>query len=213
VYKHDSVNGSQRRLFFSGCLAFDHAGPGQHMSPVRDVAALLVFLGWLLLSSLAAADVVVDQSLMLGQSVEGNSHFLDDRSSNFAVHIEKGFVKLNLIDRIDLTEGSSLSSSMCIFSDMGKGEYRVSASSWHELHDGQMVFRSDGNAIPYAMSIGGGLFETGNGAFQSSTRGAADLSCLTGDQSSLTLSVDSSLLPDLWRGSYTDTITLLVHPE
>ena len=211
--RYDLLKGSQRRLFFSGCLHFNYASRVQGMDPVRYAAVMILAAGWLCLSSIAVADVLVDQSLMLGQSVEGNSHLLSDRSSNFAVHIEKGFVKLNLADRIDLTEGSSLSSSLCFYSDMGKGEYRVSASSWHELHDGQMVFRSESDDIPYAMTIGGDYLDTGNDAHQSSSLGAPDRSCLTGDQASLTLSVDRSLLPDLWRGSYTDTITLLVHPE
>jgi len=210
VYRQDAVNWSQGRSIFSGFLASGHQGPGQYMNNVRDGALMMVALcGWLLLSSLASADVLVDQSVMLGQSVEGNSQILGNERGNFAVHIERGFVKLNLVDRIDLTEGGSLSSRLCFLSDMGKGEYRLTASSWHGLHDDQLVFRSAEDDIPYAMSIG----ESSGDEFQSNSAGAIDPSCSTGSQASLTVSVDNSLLPDLWLGSYTDTITLLVLPE
>lgn len=209
----NSFNSSQGRSVFSGFSPSNHAGPGQSMNAVRDSVVMIVLGGWLLLSSLAAADVLVDQSMMLGQSVEENSHFPGDQNNNFAVYIDKGFVKLNRIDVIYLTEEGSLSGSLCFFSDMGKGEYDVSASSWHELYGGQMAFRSRGDDIPYSMSIAASSQESGGNALQSNSPGATDPSCSTGRQASLTLSVDRQFLPDLWRGSYTDTITLLVHPE
>lgn len=183
------------------------------MNPVRYYVLVILLGGSLVFSSLVGADVLVDQSMMLGQSVEGNSQIPVLQNSNFAVYIDKGFVKLNLTDRIDLTEGGSLSSPLCFLSDMGKGEYRVSASSWHALQDGRTVFRSAGDDIPYAMTIGGNALEPGSDVFLSSSLGATELSCSTGSQTSLTVSVDRLFLPDLWRGSYTDTITLLVHPE
>lgn len=183
------------------------------MNPVRYYVLVILLGGSLVFSSLVGADVLVDQSMMLGQSVEGNSQIPGIQNSNFAVYIDKGFVKLNLTDRIDLTEGGSLSSPLCFLSDMGKGEYRVSASSWHALQDGRTVFRSAGDDIPYAMAIGGHALEPGSDVFLSSSLGATELSCSTGSQTSLTVSVDRLFLPDLWRGSYTDTITLLVHPE
>lgn len=199
------------RSCFAGSLPLYDGSSGQSMNPVRGL--LIVFGSWLVFSSLAAADVLVDQSMMLGKSVEGNSQFPGVQNSNFAVRIDTGFVKLNLIEHIDLTEGGSFSSSLCFFSDMGKGEYRVIASSWHALQDGNMVFKSEGDDIPYTMSFSGRLFESGSDVFQSSSLSGVDLSCSTGSQASLTVSVDSAYLPDLWHGSYTDTITLLVHPE
>jgi len=213
VVSHDTTYQSQPRAIEADSLLFDTGCCDPLGQSIRNRIRLLVVCHFLVFSMYTSADVLVDQSMMLGQSAEASSQLLDSGNNNFTVHIETGFVRLNLADHIDLSAGSLFSSALCFNSDMDPGEYRVSAITSQVNNSDPMVFRSRTDKIPYEMYVGGQVLTEDSDLFASSAYRVEDLSCVTGSHVNLTVSVDGSFLPDLWHGGYTDTIWLRVHPE